>query len=243
MNKCALVLTDGNEAKTLPSRFGAKSESTLLEYVLDSVWTVADEIFVIFGEEPSLTTVEKVAPFGVKAVIDRNGSSAFSMIMAGFRASNSENCLVVESAAPFVKPSLLFHLYESVVGFDAAIPRWKDGKTEPLLSAYSRRAFVRAATGLKRRTLPSLVDSLYDVCYVDIENLLMPKDPDLHSFFRVRRDSDLRQARVIASSRVRQFAQRQAQQGWHGNATGQSLSSGHTLERAAVGGMPWALSN
>jgi molybdopterin-guanine dinucleotide biosynthesis protein A len=202
VNKCALILTDGNEAKTLPSRFGEKSESTLLEYVLDSVWTVADEIFVIFGREPTLTTVERVAPFGVKAVIDRNGSTDFSMIMAGFRASRSENCLVVESAAPFVKPSLLFHLYESVRGFDAAIPRWKDGRTEPLLSAFSKRAFLRAAAGLHKKTLLSLVDSLYDVCYVDVENLLLPIDPDLDSFFRVRKDSDLKRAREIASSKL-----------------------------------------
>jgi molybdopterin-guanine dinucleotide biosynthesis protein A len=201
MNKCALVLTDGREAKTLPSRFEQKSESTLIEYVLDSVWTVADEIFVIFGQEPSLAMVERIAPFGVKAVIDRNGSTAFSMIMAGFKASTSEDCLVVESGAPFVKPSLLFHLYESIRGFDAAIPRWKDGRTEPLLSAYSKRAFLRAAAGLRKQTLPELVGSLYDICYVDIEELFRPIDPDLDSFFRVRNDADMKLARAIASSR------------------------------------------
>ncbi len=203
MNKCALILTDGNEGKTLPSRFGEPSKSTLLEYVLDSVWTVADEIFVIFGREPRLATVESVAPFGVKAVIDRNGSTVFSMLMAGFRASSSESCLVVESSAPFVKPNVLFHLYESIRGFDAAIPKWKNGKTEPLLSAYSRKAVLRAAAGIGRRTLPSLVDNLYDVCFVGVEDLFIPIDPDLDSFFRVKDESDLRRARQIASSRVR----------------------------------------
>jgi molybdopterin-guanine dinucleotide biosynthesis protein A len=206
VNKCALILTDGKEGRTLPSRFAGPARSTVLEYTLDSVWTVADEIFVIFGTEPSLSTVESIAPFGVKAVIDRNGSSAFSMIMAGFRASASENCLVVTSSAPFVKPSVLFCLFESIPGFDAAIPRWKTGKVEPLLSVYSRRAFLRAAAGLKRRALPSLVDSLYDVRYVSVEDVLMSIDPDLDSLFRIKRDSDLRRARGIATTEARSEA-------------------------------------
>lgn len=200
MNKCALILTDGKEGRVLPSRFGEPSKSTVLEYVLDSVWTVADEIFVIFGKEPTLSVVEAIAPFGVKAVIDRNGSSSFSMIMSGFKASSSESCLVVTSSSPFVKPNVLFHLYESIRGFDAAIPRWKDGKTEPLLSVYSRRAFLKAASGLKRRSLSSLVDNLYDVCYVEIEAFVRPLDPGLDSFFRIVTDSDLRKARSMSSS-------------------------------------------
>ncbi len=201
MNKCALILTDGMEGRVLPSRFGAPSKSTILEYALDSVWTVADEIFVIFGREPTLSVVEAIAPFGVKAVIDRNGSTTFSMIMSGFKASGSENCLVVASSSPFVKPNVLFHLYESIRGFDAAIPRWKDGRTEPLLSVYNRRAFLKAAAGLKRRSLANLIGNLYDVTYVDIETFVLPLDPGLDSFFRIRSDSDLRKARNISSSR------------------------------------------
>ncbi len=203
MNKCALILTDGNEGRTLPSRFGEPAKSTVLEYVLDSVWTVADEIFVIFGREPSLSTVEKIAPFGVKAVIDRNGSTPFSMIMAGFQASNSDDCLVVASASPFVKPNVLFQLFESIRGFDAAVPRWRDGRTEPLLSVYSRRAFLRAAAGLKKRTLSNLLGNLYDVCYVNIEDYFRPIDPDLDSLFRIRKESDFRRAKAIASSKGR----------------------------------------
>jgi len=204
MNKCALILTDGQEGRTLPSRFGEPSESTILEYVLDSVWTVADEIFVIFGAEPSLATVERIAPFGVKAVIDRTGSTEFSMLLEGFRASSSDNCLVVASEAPFVKPNVLFQLFESIRGFDAAIPRWKNGKTEPLLSVYGRRAFLKTAAELKKPTLAGLVENLFDVRYVGVEELLRPVDPDLESFFRIRSDSDLRKARTMASTRVKE---------------------------------------
>ena len=108
---------------------------------------------------------------------------------------------MVGASSPFLKPSVLFQLFESARGFDAAIPRWKDGKTEPLLSVYSRKAFLRASSGIKRKTLPGLVSNLYGVSYVGIEEFILPLDPELHSFFRVRGDGDLRKARAIASSR------------------------------------------
>jgi len=202
-NKCAVVVTDGRENSLLPSRFAGKTKSTLLQYVLDSVWTVADEILVIFDKEPSLSLIETIAPFGVKVAVDRNGSSLLSRIVAGFKATHSENCLVVPSSAPFIKPNVIFQLFESVRGFDAAVPKWKNGKLEPLLAVYSKKAFLRAATHSKNRVLSSLVDKLYAVSYVDIEKFLRPLDPELYSFFRVKDEQDLGKARRIAQSKPR----------------------------------------
>ena len=202
-NKCAIIIADGMENLVLPGRFGKDTKSTLMEYVLDSVWTVADEILVIFDKDPSLSLIETIAPFGVKVAIDRDGNSVLSRIVAGFRASRSENCLVVPSSAPFIKPNVVFHLFESVRGFDASVPRWKNGKLEPLLAVYSRNAFLKAATHARSRVLSSLLDNLYAVSYVDIEKFLEPLDPDLNSFFRVKSKNDLRKARRIALSKTR----------------------------------------
>ncbi len=205
-NKCAVVVTDGMENSLLPSRFGEKATSTLLQYVLDSVWTVADEILVIFDDDPGLPLIESIAPFGVKVAIDRDGgSSVLSRIVAGFKATRAEDCLVVPSSAPFIKPNVIFQLFESVRGFDAAVPKWRSGKIEPLLAAYSKKAFLRAAARSKKKkmVLSSLLDNLSAVSYVDVEKLLKPLDPELYSFFRVKDKADLRKARRIAQSRPR----------------------------------------
>ena len=199
-NKCALVVADGTESKVLPSRFGDSPSSNLLQYVLDSVWTVADDILVIFGREPSLPLVESIAPFGVKVVVDRHSTSMLARVVTGFRASTSENCLVVPSSAPFVKPNVLFELFEGIHGYDAVVPKWKSGRTEPLLSVYSRKAFLRAVTHLKKKTLDGLVDNLYDVAFIDVEKYLKPLDPELHSFFRIKSPADLRKAIKIATA-------------------------------------------
>lgn len=199
-NKCALVVTDGMESRSLPSRFGDSPKSSVLEYVLDSVWTVADEIFVIFDREPSLQLIESIAPFGVKVSIDRIGSTPFSRITAGFRASSSDNCLVISSSVAFVKPNVLFELFQSIHGYDAAVPKWNDGRTEPLLSVYSRKAFLKATSQLRKQSFSALLDNFYAVNYVSVENNLKPLDPELHSFFRVEDEAGLRKARQIASA-------------------------------------------
>ena len=202
-NKCAVVVTDGMENSLLPSRFGEKATSTLLQYVLDSVWTVADEILVIFDEDPGLPLIESIAPFGVKVAIDREGGSVVSRIAAGFKATHAEDCLVVPSSTPFIKPSVILQLFESLRGFDAVVPKWRSGKIEPLLAAYSRKAFLRAAARSKTKVLSSLVDNLAAVSFVNVEKFLKPLDPDLYSFFRVKDERDLRKARRIAQSRPR----------------------------------------
>ena len=202
-NKCAVVVTDGMENSLLPSRFGEKATSTLLQYVLDSVWTVADEILVIFDRDPGLPLIEAIAPFGVKLAIGRDGSSPLSRIVAGFKATKAEECLVVPSSAPFVKPNVILQLFESVRGFDAAIPKWRSGKIEPLLAAYNKKAFMRAAARSKKKTLSSLLDKLSRVSFVDVEKFLKPLDPELYSFFRVKDERDLRKARRIAQSKPR----------------------------------------
>src|SRR5437870_5388507 len=203
-NKCAVVVNDGMENSLLPSRFGEKATSTLLQYVLDSVWTVADEILVIFDEDPGLPLIESIAPFGVKVAIDRAGGSLLSRIVAGFKATHAENCLVVPSSAPFIKPNVIFQLLVSVRGFDAAVPRWRSGKIEPLLAAYNRKAFLRAAArSKKKKVLGSVVKKLSAISFVYVEKFLKPLDPELYSFFRVKDERDLRKARRIAQSRPR----------------------------------------
>ncbi len=88
-SKGAIVVADDTEKYALPSRFGDKPKSVMLDYVLDSVWTVPVDIFVVFRDEPSLALIESIAPYGVKVVIDRERDTLHSRIFAGLRASCS----------------------------------------------------------------------------------------------------------------------------------------------------------
>jgi molybdopterin-guanine dinucleotide biosynthesis protein A len=200
-SKCALIIADGREEAVLPGRFDSKdSSSTMIEYVLDSVWTVVDEILVIFNREPELALIESIAPFGVKVAVDREGSGTLSKIVVGLKACNSEDCLVVPVSNPFIKPNVIYQLFQEVKTSDAAIPRWSDGALELLLAVYKKKPFLKAAAGREQDDLQRLVEDLYAVTFVQIEENLKSLDPDLLSFFKVKNDADFSKARSIASS-------------------------------------------
>ena len=175
----------------------------MIEYVLDSVWTVVDEILVIFNKEPDLSLIESITSFGVKIAIDKDGDGMLSKIVVGLMACNSEDCLVVTVSNPFIKPNIIYQLFQEVKTYDAAIPRWANGTLEPLLVVYKRGPFLKAAAGRERDELGSLIDDLYSVSYVQIEENLKFLDPDLLSFFKVKNDEDFSRARTIASQEGR----------------------------------------
>jgi molybdopterin-guanine dinucleotide biosynthesis protein A len=179
-------------------------QSTLLEYVLDSVWTVADQIYVVFRSEPDLRLIEAISPFGVKVIIHRENNSVVSAVASGLRAIKTDHCFIVSGNVPFIKPNVVHALFEAARNYDAAIPRWSNGKIEPLTSVYSRKAFLKVATrAASSHNMPALVDNLYAVRYVGIEEELKPLDPDLYSFMTVEKPEDLQKARAIASMKMK----------------------------------------
>ncbi len=198
--RSAIVIADGDERRLMPKKFSNEGgESCLLEYVLDSVWTVADEIYVVFQNEPDLGLVESIAPFGVKILIQKKGLLT-ARLEAGFKATRSEHCLVVQDNHPFVKPNVIFALFEAARGHDAAIPRWSDGRVEPLLAVYRRQTFLRINAQIKDSDDPGrIVDLLYAVRFVEIEEELSPLDPGLNTFFAVNNEQDLQQAKLLAT--------------------------------------------
>lgn len=195
--RSALIAAWGKEEHRLPKRFyQPEEESTVLEYLLDAVWTVADAIYVIFRKEPSFKLIEAISTFGVKIIIESQSSNLLSSLLLGFKASRSEYCLVLRENMPFLKPSVLHMLFEAARGYDAALPKWSNGKVEPLLAVYRRKSFVAVASKLQSQDeLLSVIDNLYATRYVNVEEEIMPLDPDLESFFTIEGEEDLAKAR------------------------------------------------
>jgi molybdopterin-guanine dinucleotide biosynthesis protein A len=195
--RSAIVVAWGREEEKLPKRFfQPEEESTVLEYLLDAVWTVADAIYVIFRKEPSLKLIEAISTFGVKIIIENKDQTVVSSLLMGFKASRSEHCLVLRENMPFIKPSVLHALFEFAKGYDAAIPKWSNGRLEPLLAVYRRKSFITVASKLPSEdNLLPVVDNLYSIRYVGVENEIRPLDPDLESFFTINSEEDLAKAR------------------------------------------------
>ncbi len=200
--RTAVVLVTGMEDVTIPTQFSENdSESNLIEYVLNAVWTVADQIFMVFNHEPDLKLVEAMAPYGVKIIVATESESLLTTLTMGIDASKSEHCFVILGNTPFIKPNIIFALFEAARGYDAAIPKWPGGKLDPLLAVYRRKAFLRVVETNKEAANPmDIVDRLYAIRYVSVEKEIKQLDPDLNSFFRINNDEDLQKARNIANS-------------------------------------------
>jgi molybdopterin-guanine dinucleotide biosynthesis protein A len=204
----AVIYASGMENKTIARQFEPEEEGTLLEYVLDSVWTVADELFIVFSQEPSLPLIEAISPFGVKVLTVGKKQSPILAVSDAFRTSKSECSILVTERIPFLKPNVALALFEASYGNDAAIPRWKNGALEPMLTVYKRNAFTRVVGSQKDKfgnnlynDLSTLANQLFDVRFLSIENELRDLDPELDSFFQVKDERSLREARQKVSAR------------------------------------------
>ncbi len=202
-SRAAIILDGGDEIGLSANYLDKARQSTLIEYVLDSVWTVADQIYVIFSKDPDLEVVESIAPFGVKIIVQRKGSSMLSALASGLKAVQSESVFITPSTIPFIKPNVIFALFDGARNHDAAIPRWSDGRIEPLMSVYARKALLKVIPTRPRGRIESIVDDLYAIRYVGIEDELKSLDPDLYSFFYVKSKKDIPKARRIASLAMR----------------------------------------
>jgi molybdenum cofactor guanylyltransferase len=204
----AIIFASGMEDETILSHFSPDEEGTLLEYVLDSVWTVADELNVVFKNEPDLSVIESISHFGARVITPRKGESPTIAILSAFKSSRAEHCLLVSERVPLLKPNVVLALFDSAQGFDLSIPKWRNGDVEPVLAVYRVKALLRLANSLKTSftnevdtEMKSLADQLFDVNFVSVEDKLEELDPELDSFLEVKDEKSLVLARTKASVR------------------------------------------
>lgn len=205
----AIVYASGMEEKTISRQFSPDEKGMLLEYVLDSVWTVADELNVVFKSEPDLSVIEAIGPFGAKIVNVPKGQTPVTTILSTFKSSRAEHCVLVTERVPFLKPNVVLALFEAAHGFDLSIPRWNDGRVEPLLAVYRGNALLRLSSSVDSpvsddvdTAMKRFANQLFDVKFLSIEKEIGELDPELDSFLRVDDDNSLDLARSKASVRV-----------------------------------------
>jgi molybdopterin-guanine dinucleotide biosynthesis protein A len=206
----AIIFATGLEEKTISRQFAPQQSGMLLEYVLDSAWTVADELFVVFSREPKLSLVEAISPFGAKVLTVPKNQTPIRALADAFRSSKSEYSLLATERVPFLKPNVALNLFENARGNDGAIPKWDDGRIEPLLAVYRRNDFTRIINAWKHsfgqnvaREITLIAEQLFDVKFLSIERELKELDPELDSFYLVRDEKSLAAAREKASIKGR----------------------------------------
>jgi len=175
----------------------------LVVRVVRAAMEAADEVVVV-TKGTHAAPIRAALPTGVSLRTDyREVQSPLVGFVAGAEALSSEYVAFLPCDLPLLSPALLGTLFAAAEGRDAAIPRWPDGRIEPMVAVYLRipaRDAALEALEAGDRANTDLIRRLLDVAYVPID-ALRTVDPELDSFVNVNTPADLKSAERRLTSR------------------------------------------
>ena len=175
----------------LPNRFySTTSDSSVLEYMLDALWTVFDSTLVISSVDPPFDLLERINPFGARIIMNKDKSLS-EILGTSLEYVETPVTVIVSGDRPLLKPSVLFTIGYNIGNFECAIPRWKDRNVDQFLVSYKTYALKKVLKGAKSYDYSSsFVEMFNDVLYLSVENELRTSDPELYSFMRLKKVED-----------------------------------------------------
>jgi molybdopterin-guanine dinucleotide biosynthesis protein A len=166
--------------------------------VLDRLWDVGDEFLVCINPSQTLEEYRKILVEEVKVVRDMvDIQTPLTGLVTALAESASEYCFVTSCDMPFVDPTVVRHLFERARDHDAAVPRWSDGRLEPLQAVYARNVCMRAgldALYSDRRGIVEMIESLDSVAYPNVESEIASIDPLLRTLENLNTPEDFERA-------------------------------------------------
>jgi molybdopterin-guanine dinucleotide biosynthesis protein A len=199
LRSAVIILAGG-----LSKRFGQDKcmkelgRKALVLTVLDRVMNVADERVIVVGSEGQLKTLGQVCE--ARVVVDKYfDHSPLVGALTGFETVNAAHALLLPCDAAFVSPETSALLLDLCTGVNAVIPRWPDGKIEPLQAAYNVKSVVEAArTALNegKRDMLGMISHLRQVRYVSTL-VLQQFDEKLMTFLNINTAEDWKKAETL----------------------------------------------
>lgn len=166
---------------------------TLLEHLEGRLGNLYEEILVVVGTDAQRQQIQERLT-QTKVVTDRiAGVGPLGGILTGAQQCHHKYCQILPVDSPLPARQILQQLLASAQGYDAVVPRWVDGRLEPLHAVYRTDTAAREAERLieeGKHSVISLIESLCNVRYVDVDEL-RELDPDLDTFANVNTPEDL----------------------------------------------------
>ncbi len=174
---------------------------TIIQYVIDSLRPIVDEIIVVIGSMEKYPVFSEVV--NVHLVPDQyvDGSPLVG-ILSGLSEAKGEYAVVVACDMPFINTDLVDHLFNLSMGHDGILLVKPNGWIEPLPSVYRVSVSLKQAFQLRRQgesRIRRILEALPDVPRVPV-NQLRVIDPDLLTFFDIDTEDSYREAVKILRS-------------------------------------------
>ena len=187
----------------LSSRFGQDKcmkelcGKPLITHVLDRVTSLGNERIVVVGSETQRSNLPRAIQTRTKVVVDKySDHSPLVGALTGFENAQSEVALLLPCDAALVSLNIASLLLDLCAVRNAVIPRWPDGKIEPLQAAYNVKcAAIAAEAALKegKRDMLGMISHLRRICYVSTL-ALQQFDPKLDTFLNINTVQDWNKA-------------------------------------------------
>lgn len=177
MKKTTALLLAGGKSRRMGQNKALLTykNKSFLERVLDSVASF-DEVLIMANDK------EAYAHLGVKVVEDVfPGCGPMSGLHAGLKAARNETCLLLPCDMPHIDEAVTEYMTSHIEdGFDAIIPKTKDGKKHPLLGIYHKKMLSKVEQSLQNNhyKMKRLLDEVkvkyvaLDETYFDTEKVL-----------------------------------------------------------------------
>lgn len=177
----------------------------LLLRVVRVVRRVADDVVVV-GKPQQLRELRDLAGEDVRVIADtREEQTPLVGFVSGAAALSTAYAAFLGCDLPFLSEEILDLLFQAAFDVDAVIPRWPDGRIEPMEAVYQREQASSAAHAAIRDGLfanSDMIARLRKIRYVNVEGL-RALDPHLDSFLNVNTPKDLAAAEARAKRRTR----------------------------------------
>lgn len=177
---------------------------TILERLLESLFLVVDEVIISFRdenqEEKFRPVLEKFSAHEIRFCFDTlEDAGPLEGIRAGLLESRAEYSFVCAGDMPFVDSRVVDLLFEKAIGHDAVLPKWEDGKFEPLHAVYSKKMIPEIEKAFERgkRSVLTPVFEMEDVVFVEVSEI-REVDSELRSFANINTADEMK--RIIGLS-------------------------------------------
>ncbi len=175
----------------------------LLQYVINRVICVADELIVAAGNRSQGMEIRNRISGEFDIVLDSlSDSGPLAGFLSGLGHASCDLCLIIGCDMPFINTEVVEYLFGllSDSDYDAAVPRWANGMLEPLHAVYRREptlAAIRTAVNERKNMRISNIIARLKVCFVPVARI-KAIDPDLKTFTNINTPADIITARKKA---------------------------------------------
>ena len=167
----------------------------LIAHVTHRLQDLGDECIVSIGKSDNADEYRRILP---KNIMIAQDTVNFQGPLAGFITAldkcTSNSCFLGACDMPLIEPKVVQYLFRKGANSSGAIPKWRDGRLEPLHAVYDRNATKHAARQVINEHTPSmisLIDHIPRIRFVNIEDEIAPLDASLDTFRNLNTPRDL----------------------------------------------------